>query len=342
MKGKSRWLWLAVVAALLGWTAYTVLKAQSPVELTAALTAADVRFLFAGLGLMAVFIGCEARATYLILKALGSPQRYRRCYFYSCAGFFFSNITPSATGGQPMQVYYMNRDGVPAVHGAMDMLLVTIGYHTAVVIFGLAALLFHGDLLPVLGGGVGFLLGLGFAVFLVLDGAMLLLLFLPGPVSRLGRFVIGMALRLRPSLDREKLEGRLAEELERYGQGARLIRATPSLLPRVILLSMAQMACSYAVPCLVCLAFGLNETSFWTVFSLQLLCTIAVGYLPLPGSAGAAEGVFLRAFGFVFGTGLVAPAMILSRTVSCYAVLLVTGVVTAVGHGRRRKVTKCS
>ena len=34
-----------------------------------------------------------------------------RCIQYSFIGFFYSGITPSATGGQPVQLYYMNKDG---------------------------------------------------------------------------------------------------------------------------------------------------------------------------------------------------------------------------------------
>lgn len=337
MKKKSSWLWLAVMAGLLGWTVYTVLREQTPVQLGSALASADWRFLLAGLALMAAFIGCEAGSTHLILRTLGSPQPYRRCYFYSCTGFFFSNITPSATGGQPAQIYYMNRDGVPAVHGAIDMLLVTIGYHTAMVGYGVLALVTCRELPEALGGQVGFLLGLGFAVFFVLNVAMVLFLFLPGPVGRLGRWAIGIAVRAKPNLDRAKLESRLTEELERYGQGARVIRASPGLLPRVLLLSAGQLACSYAVPYMVYLAFHLSGVTLWQVFSLQVLCTIAVGYLPLPGAAGAAENVFLRGFAFIFGGALVAPAMILSRTVSCYLVLIATGLVTAAVHiGRHR------
>lgn len=336
VKDKKNWLWLAIMAGLLGWTVYTVLRDQTPGQLAHALTSADWRFLLIGLALMAAFIGCEAKSTHMILRALGSPQPYRHCYFYSCTGFFFSNITPSATGGQPAQIYYMNRDGVPAVHGAIDMLLVTIGYHTAMVGFGILALATCPNLPEMLGGQVGFLLGLGFAIFVALNVAMVLFVFLPGPVRKLGQWGIKAAVRAKPSLDQTELEEKLAEQLERYGQGARLIRSAPGLLPRIVLLSAAQLACSYAVPYLIYLAFHLTGVTFWEVFALQVLCTISVGYLPLPGSAGAAENVFLRAFAFIFGAGLVAPAMILSRTVSCYLVLIATGIVTAVVHFRRR------
>lgn len=335
---KRNLIWLAVMAALLGWTAYTILKGQTPGELGAAIASADWRILALGIPVMALYLAFEAKSTHSILRALGSPQPFRKCYFYSCTGFFFSNITPSATGGQPAQVYYMNRDGVSVANGTIDMLLVTIGYHTSIVLYGGVALLTCGGLTEQLGGQVGFLLGVGFAVFIALNIAMILFLFLPNPARRLCRFGIRLAVRVRPSLDRARLEDRLDGYIEGYRQGAVVIRKTPKLLPKVLACSMGQMACTYLVPYLVYLAFGLGQFTLWQVCSLQVLCSIAVGYLPLPGAAGAAENVFLRGFQAIFGMGLVAPAMILSRTVSCYLMLVLTGLMTAVGHIRGRKL----
>ena len=333
---KRNFIWLGVMAALLGWTIYTILKGQTPEELARAILSADWRILMLGIPVMALYIACEAKSTHAILRALGTPQPFHKCYFYSCTGFFFSNITPSATGGQPAQVYYMNRDGVSVANGTIDMLLVTIGYHTAIVIYGVLALFTAGSLTEQLGGQVGFLLGVGFTVFLGLNLAMILFLFLPNPARRLCLFGIRLALRVRPGLDRARLEGKLEEYIEGYRQGAVAIRRTPRLLPKVLACSLGQMACTYLIPFLVYWSFGLEGFSLWQVCALQVLVSIAVGYLPLPGAAGAAENVFLRGFQAIFGAGLVAPAMILSRTVSCYLVLVVTGTVTAVGHARRR------
>lgn len=251
IKKKRNLIWVAVMGGLLAWTIYNVLRDQTPGQLAHALVSADWRFLLIGVALMAAFVAFEARSSHLILRALGTPQPYRRCYLYSSTGFFFSNITPSATGGQPAQIYYMNRDGVPVAHGAIDMLLVTIGYHTAIMIFGVLSLVLCPYLPRMLGGEVGFLLGLGFSIFFALNVAMILFLFLPGPARRICRWAIGVAVRARPSLDREKLEKKLEEQLDQYAQGARLIRATPGLLPQVLLMSMGQLACSYAVPYII-------------------------------------------------------------------------------------------
>ena len=220
IKKKRNLIWVAVMGGLLAWTIYNVLRDQTPGQLAHALVSADWRFLLIGVALMAAFVAFEARSSHLILRALGTPQPYRRCYLYSSTGFFFSNITPSATGGQPAQIYYMNRDGVPVAHGAIDMLLVTIGYHTAIMIFGVLSLVLCPYLPRMLGGEVGFLLGLGFSIFFALNVAMILFLFLPGPARRICRWAIGVAVRARPSLDREKLEKKLEEQLDQYAQGA--------------------------------------------------------------------------------------------------------------------------
>ena len=334
-RSKQQLVWFALMAALLGLTAYTILGQQSPRELLGAMARADGRVLLLALPVMGAYIACEAGATRLVLGALGCPQPFRNCCFYSCTGFFFSNVTPSATGGQPAQVYYMSRDGVPVASGTIDMLLVSIGYHTAVVGYALAALSFGRGLLAQLGGQVGLLLGVGLSIFVLLNVAMLLLLFFPGPAQRLGRWGIALACRLVHRLDRTGLEEKLEEAVEQYRQGARVIARTPLVLAGVVGLSGVQLGCSYLVPYLVYRAFGLSGMGLLEVAGLQVLCTVAVSFLPLPGAAGAAEGVFLRTFLAVFGPALVAPAMILTRTMSCYFMLLVTGGITLAGHLRR-------
>lgn len=152
-------LCMGAVLALLGWTVYTIFQEQTPGQLAAALLSADWRILLLGLPMMVVFICCEAKATHAILRALGCPQPFKRCAYYSSVGFFFSTITPSATGGQPAQVLAMSKDGTPAASGALDMLLVTIGYNTAAMIWGISALFAAGNLTERLGGQVGLLLG---------------------------------------------------------------------------------------------------------------------------------------------------------------------------------------
>ena len=335
---KKQWkplLWAAVVGLLLVWTAHTILKAQSPSALLSALAQVRPLLLLPALALMGLYLCCEAGCTHRILSALGSPAPFRRCLAYSCVGFYFSTITPSATGGQPMQVCYMARDGIPGAHGTLDMLMITICYQLVSALYALAAFLFFPQRLTALGSAMALMLWVGLGVTLLLTAGMILLLLRPywgaRPVFWLAgrlehRGLARPARRLRLSLERQ---------VRRYAQGALLLRAQPGLLPGLLGLTALQLGALYLVPYAIYFGLGLTGYGPLELAATQAMLTVAVAFLPLPGGMGAAEAVFLQAFSLFFG-GMVAPAMILSRGVSCYGTLLATGLVLLSLHLRRR------
>ena len=63
---------------------------------------------------------------------------------------------------------------------------------------------------------------------------------------------------------------------------------------------------------------------------------LAVASLPLPGAVGASEGGFVAAMKLFFGAGLVTPAVLVSRGISFYSFLLLSGCVTLLVHLRTR------
>ncbi len=136
MQGKKKCLGWLFLAALMAVTGATVLKGQSPRLLWESLKQVKIPFLIGGLCLMLGYVGCEALCTHQILGRLGHRVCYRRCLQYSFVGFYVSSITPSATGGQPAQIYCMSRDRIPAAHGALNMMLIAACYQTATLIWG--------------------------------------------------------------------------------------------------------------------------------------------------------------------------------------------------------------
>lgn len=91
----------------------------------------------------------------------------------------FSCITPSASGGQPMQLYYMKKEKISLPVSTVILMIVTITYKAVLVVVGLGLVLFGQgflhryltEILPV------FYLGIGLNVFCVT--AMLILVFHP-------------------------------------------------------------------------------------------------------------------------------------------------------------------
>lgn len=92
-----------------------------------------------------VYVIMEGVSMQIILHSLDFKKQGLKCVKYSFIGFFFNAITPSASGGQPMQVYYMHEEGINAGASSVTLLFWTIIYKVVLVVFELYVFLFHFD-----------------------------------------------------------------------------------------------------------------------------------------------------------------------------------------------------
>ena len=326
-----------ILIALIVLTGFLLLRDQPLGELAGALKRVQPGYVLLGLGLMFVFVGSEAMGTRVILGRLGHSVPYRRCLGYSFVGFYVSSITPSSTGGQPAQIYYMSRDGVPAAHGALDMMLLAVCYQVTILLYAAVMLLLRPGLLSLMGGGLGLLLLYGGAVMVVLTAGMLCVMFLPRAARRLTGGVLGILVRLRLIREAKTARERLDRQLEEYREGAACLRKNPGLIPVLLGLATVQLTALFSVPFVVYRAFGLSEYGPMDLIGTQVLLTVATSALPLPGAVGASEGGFVAAFALFFGSDLVTPAVLVSRGISFYSFLVLSGIITLAVHMRGRK-----
>ena len=62
--------------------------------------------------------------------------------------------------------------------------------------------------------------------------------------------------------------------------------------------------------------------------TLQAMISVASDMLPLPGGMGVSENLFLVIFEPVFGEELVLPGMVISRGISYYSQMIISGIMT--------------
>lgn len=101
----------------------------------------NVGFLFIAMGLMIVYWLLEALGVHAALRATYPKAKFSRTFMTTLLGQYFNCITPSSTGGQPMQVYYFTKFGVPMSHAMTSLLskfimyqFVLTGYSAVVLI----------------------------------------------------------------------------------------------------------------------------------------------------------------------------------------------------------------
>ena len=195
----------------------------------------------------------------------------------------------------------------------------------------------HFSLVANLGTGLGLLLLYGAAGQRGADGGHALPHVPAQRRPEAHRRVLTLLVRVRmvrnEDAAREKLERQMAE----YRRGAECVKANPGLVPVLLGAHLLQLTALFAVPVVVYHAFGLTGSSAMSIICTQALVTLAVSNLPLPGAVGASEGGFVAAMALFFGPALVTPAVLVSRGISFYAFLLISGAITLAVHLRARR-----
>ncbi len=326
--GKKNWLGLLLMVVVMGVTGAVLLKGQPVGLMVASMKHLKPQYLLLGLLCMLGFVGCEALCSYQILGRLGHKVSYRRCMGYSFVGFYVSSITPSATGGQPAQIYYMSKDQIPAAHGALNMMLIASCYQVATLLWGGGIWFGVPAVREQMDGGLGLLLLYGAGMMVILTVGMVMVMFLPNPTRRICEGVLSLLTKTHILRNPESARQKLEHQLSEYARGADCVKHNPGLVLRVLALCLIQLGLSFSVPWAVYLAFGLKGQSWIQVAGVQALLTLAVCNLPLPGAVGAAEGGFVSAYASIFGTGIVTSAMLISRGISFYSFLLVSFIVS--------------
>ena len=126
----------------------------------------------------------------------------------------------------------------------------------------------------------------------------------------------------------EKLETMLFDALQEYQQCAASLKENKTVLIKTIMITTIQMLAMHSVPYWVYLSLGLSDCSAVTMILLQAVLFASVSALPLPGAMGVSEGAFSILFGTLFTSGLLPGAMVLSRSISFYLPLAVSGFYT--------------
>ncbi|MDO4739611.1 MAG: lysylphosphatidylglycerol synthase transmembrane domain-containing protein [Eubacteriales bacterium] len=261
-------------------------------DTVAALRSMDWRWeLLAGLFWLA-FVGSRAYTMKFYLARQGVQVRFGAAFHASIIGLFYSGVTPAASGGQPMQMYHLHKEGVPVSLSASGVLVKFVGFQSMLLLLAGLFLGLHYDFVRETVGSSYFLVALGFAINAVVVAAVLLLLISRRAVRAIMRLTMRVGERLRLIKDRPTLERRVSRQVEGYLQAMATVRDRPLDMLAMFALSALQVASYSCIIWALYHAFGLSGASFFQLVTIQLLLYQTVSFVPLPGASGAQEGLF--------------------------------------------------
>lgn len=313
-------------------TIYCVFKGQDINEIKAYMKNVDVRYLFAGVICVVCFICSESVIIFYLLKKINILVRLRHCFLYSFVGFFFSCITPSASGGQPAQIYFMRKDKIPMSISALILMIVTITYKMVLVVIGAAVLIIrHRRIMIYLNPIIGWCY-LGLILNVICVGILLMLVYNSKAIRTVCINVLEFINKIIKIKRKDYYIEKIESSMKQYEDVAVFIQGQTIVLFKVFLMTLFQRTLLFFITYLVFRSFGFKSVSAVKIVTLQAMIVVAVDMLPLPGGMGISEKLFFMVFRPICGRKLILPVMIASRGLSYYTELILSAVMTVAAN----------
>ena len=271
------------------------------------------------------YILFEAINHYRTLKLLKYDVNMKKALKYSIVGFFFSAITPAATGGQPVQVYYMHKDNINYTHATIAILIQSFAYLTSMIILGVIGYIVNYNYISSL-GFIEYFFFIGVLVNGIITSISLIAMF----SEKLSQKLVDFITKIIHKVSEEKalhFKEKIEDQLKEYHDSAKFILKNKQMILKTFLTTFAQLITYHSVAFFVFLALGVPHLNYFRITLLQSVLYLSVSILPLPGTVGVNETGFSLLYNPIIASTIVDSSMLLTRGISFYLVVIITGII---------------
>ncbi len=288
-----------------------------------AIADADFRWVAAAFGVWLLSLACEALVNQVFFIQQHLHIRFIDTMHITLLGMFYSNVTPAATGGQPMQVFAFKKRGLPTGIASSSLAVKFFCFQTALLALGAFLWIVQPEFVAQSVEGGKWLILTGFLV----NGISVFVVLLLAINRNIVRFLILLLLKAGKALhivkDLAKSASRADAALEDFRSSVDMITHHPLHVLVLLLISFVQVILLMSAAYCVYRGLGMDEHPHIQLLTLQLLLFIATSFTPLPGASGAQEGGFYLFFDKIFPSDKLFAGLLLWRFCTYYITLLI-------------------
>jgi hypothetical protein len=305
-------------------TFYIIFKKNSLTIIIKNITKMNPIYLILAIISMLIYIACEGINIKRILKTLGQKVTFINSFKYGAVGFFFSAITPSSTGGDPAQLYFMVNDKIKVSHAALSLLVELCSFQLVACLLGTIGFITNFDIISKL-GHLKYLTYIGLGINILIIIFLLIMIFSKKVAIKL----LNITCKILKFFSYKKIntfKEKATKQIEEYHNCSIYLINNKKTLIKVILTTLIELILYNSIPYLIGLSFGIENLDPFKLITLSAVLYTTVAFIPSPGSMGISEGTFIIMYKLFFPAKLLSTAMIISRVVNYYLFVITCGI----------------
>lgn len=287
----------------------------------------------------AAYMLLDTLSIYSNLKAQDYDISFRYTLYVAIMGIYYCNVTPGATGGQPMQVYYLKKKNIPIGIATSTLTVKYFCFQLMLMVLGtIAWIVFRDYVHEQVGQGNMWILIFGYVFNMISVGFVLLM----AVSRRLVRFFIFIFIKVGTWLHicKDPVASTARWEANLNTFHASIMRLQPKQMLIQLSIATVQVLAYMCVTVAIYFAFSLTGTSTAQLITMSLMLYISASYTPLPGASGAQEGGFAIYFSSIFNDSTLFVALLIWRFFTFYLTLLAGALISIVQTITKKKERK--
>lgn len=280
----------------------------------------------------------QSLSQYRYLKEVDPNYKFSSCFKLMCMAMFFNAITPFSSGGQPFEMYLLNKEGIKVSDSLNALMQNFITYQFGLIFTSTIAIILNGifKVLPdtlllkkiVLIGYFVNILVMGIIIFISRAKKLNTKLF-----SKIFKFIF----HFKFIKNKEQKEEKFNKYLEDFYNSTAIMKNNKKNTILSFLFNLISLCFLYAIPIFVFYSFGHFKLDYLESFISSSFTYLIGSFIPIPGATGGLEYGFLDFFKvFIKSSAMLSAGMLLWRLITYYFGMVLGGIVLMT-YRRKRK-----
>lgn len=274
-----------------------------------------------------LYILFQSMAQYRFLKEVKKDYKFTSCIKLMTMAMFFNAITPFSSGGQPFEMYLLNKEGIKVSDSASALLQNFITFQFSLILMGAISIVLNKFLLIIPGDLIlKKIVILGF----VINVSVMLIIILLSRGKKLNtkifNKIFNFIFKLKIIKNREEKRKKAEKTLEDFYNSTAIMKNNLKNTILSVIFNTFSLLCFYVVPFFVFKALGNTEISLISSIILSAYTFLIGSFVPIPGGTGGLEYGFMTFFKVYATGGLLSSAMLVWRLLTYYLGMIIGGI----------------
>jgi len=264
----------------------------------------------------------EAKTLQTIIFLTNKNYQFKKAFKVTMIGQYFNSITPFASGGQPMQLYALIKQGLGAGSSGSALMIKFIIYQTILTVYSLVLILWKASFFRSKMSNLFYLIGLGFSI----NAGVIIFLVVFSKYRKLTHkliiFLTKILEKFKLVKNMSKLENHINDNLNQFHDNMEIVNRSKALMFKAVIYTIFQLTIIFVIPYFIYLSFGMRNANIESMIAGTAFVMMLTAFIPLPGAVGGAEGAFYMFFGLFFATNNILAAILLWRIITFYSCII--------------------